>query len=140
MEGRPRATPESRAPMSFRHFIYYCALAGAASALAGWALGRALTHGEGLLVQGLKGLYLGLALALGLALVDSLWNFAAGRVPAALGRLLTAAVVGGMAGLLGGLVGEALYQRAPWGVFLVLGYTLVGLLIGLSVGVFDLLA
>ena len=45
-----------------------------------------------------------------------------------------------LAGLLGGLLGEALYGRWHWGVLLVLGWTLVGLLVGLSVGVFDLLA
>jgi hypothetical protein len=126
--------------MSFRLFIYYCTLAGAASALAGWALGRALTEGDGLLVQGLKGLYLGLVLALALALVDALWNFTLGRVLSILGRAVTAACLGGMAGLLGGLVGEGLYRAWDVGALLVVGYTLVGLLIGLSVGVFDLMA
>ncbi len=126
--------------MSFRLFIWYCTLAGAGSALAGWLLGRALTQGEGLWVQGLKGLYLGLALALALALVDALWNFAVQRVLAISGRVATAGLLGGVAGWLGASLGEALYSRLHWGVFLVLGYTLVGLLIGLAVGVFDLLA
>ena len=126
--------------MSFRLFIYYCTLAGAASALAGWALGRALAHGHGLLGQGLKGLYLGLTLALALALVDALWNLALSRVFTFLARVLTALLVGSMAGLLGGLVGEALYRSLHWDACLVLGYTLVGMLIGLSLGVFELLS
>jgi hypothetical protein len=126
--------------MSFRLFIYYCALAGAGSALAGWALGRFLPHGDRLLGQGIKGLYLGLALALALALVDALWNLAVSRIFSILARVVTAVLVGSMGGLLGGLAGEALHQWSGLRVFVVLGYTLVGMLIGLSVGVFDLLA
>jgi hypothetical protein len=143
--------------MSFRLFIWYCTLAGAGSALLGWALGRVLAEGDGLIVQGLKGFYLGLALALALALVDALWNFSLRRLPSVLARVICALCVGGLAGLLGGLAGEFLYRLVspeagaePGGlttllsilasVFLVLGYTLVGLLIGVSVGTFDLLA
>jgi hypothetical protein len=126
--------------MSFRLFIYYCTLCGGGGALLGWVLGRGLTSGEGLLAQGLKGLWLGLVLALALSLVDALWNFSPRQVFSILLRVLTAMLVGGMAGLLGGLIGEALYSWHRWDVFLVFGYTLVGLLIGLSVGVFDLLA
>jgi hypothetical protein len=124
--------------MSFRLFIYYCALSGGAGALFGWALGRGLSPDRGLLDQGLKGFWLGVALALALSLVDGLWNFSLRQVYAILARVSSALVVGGMAGLLGGLAGEALYSWRHWGIFLVFGYTLVGLLIGLSVGVFDL--
>jgi hypothetical protein len=126
--------------MSFRVFIYYCALCGGGGAFVGWALGRALAGSEGIVAQGLKGLWLGIALALALALVDALWNFSPRQALSIALRVLTAALVGGMAGLLGGLVGEALYGWKRWAVFLVFGWTLVGLLIGVSVGVFDLLA
>ncbi len=126
--------------MSFRLFVYYCSLVGAASALAGWALGRFLPYGEGLLAQGVKGLYLGLALSLGLALVDALWNLSLVRVFAIAGRVLLAVLVGSMAGLLGALVGEGLFQLVQREPLRLPGYVLVGLLIGLSVGVFDLLA
>jgi hypothetical protein len=126
--------------MSFRLFIWYCTLAGAASALAGWALGRAFAHGDSLVIQGYKGLYLGLALGLALALVDALWNFALRRVFAIAGRAITATLVGSLAGLLGGLLGQALYEVKSWDAFLVVGYTLVGFLIGLAIGAFDLLA
>jgi hypothetical protein len=140
MDGVAPSRRRERSPMSFRLFIYYCTLAGAASALAGWALGRALTQGEGLIVQGLKGFYLGLALALALALVDALWNISLSRVFSIVARVVSALCVGGLAGLLGGLVSESLYRIQHWGAFLVVGYTLVGLLIGLSIGAFDLLA
>jgi hypothetical protein len=126
--------------MSFRVFVYYCALSGGAGALLGWVFGRVLGGGQGLVAQGLKGFYLGIALALALSLVDGLWNFSVRQTFSILVRVVTALFVGGMAGLLGGLAGEVLYGWRQWGVFLVLGYTLVGMLIGLSVGVFDLLA
>jgi hypothetical protein len=126
--------------MSFRLFVYYCGLCGAGGALVGWGLGRCLSPGEGLLGQGIKGLWLGVALALALALVDALWSFPLRQAGAILGRVATALLLGGLAGLFGGLLGEALYSHHPLGTFLVLGYTLVGLLIGASIGVFDLLA
>jgi hypothetical protein len=125
--------------MSFRLFIYYCALCGGGGALLGWGLGRGFTSEHGLLAQGLKGLWLGITLAFALALVDALWNFSPSQVLSILVRIFASVVVGGMAGMLGGLTGEALYSWKPWGVFRVFGYMLVGLLIGVSVGVFDLL-
>jgi len=126
--------------MSFRLFVYYCALCGGAGAFAGWGLGRALATGEGIVPQGLKGMWLGVGVAFLLGLVDALWNFALRQVLSVLARVLTAVLVGGMAGLLGGLVGEALYGWKHHDAFLVLGWSLVGLLVGLSLGVFDLLA
>src|SRR5437879_4078875 len=126
--------------MSFRLFIYYCSLCGGGGALLGWGLGRGLTSGQGLLAQGLKAFWLGITLAFALALVDALWNFSPRQVMSIAARIMTAVFVGGMAGLLGGLTGEALYSWRPWGAFRVFGYMLVGLLIGLSIGVFDLLA
>jgi hypothetical protein len=126
--------------MSFRLFIYYCALCGGGGALIGWGLGRGLTSELGLMAQGIKGFWLGVTLAFSLALVDALWNFSPRQVVSILARIITAMLVGGMAGLLGGLTGEALYSWRPWGAFRVFGYMLVGLLIGLSAGMFDLLA
>jgi hypothetical protein len=126
--------------MSFRLFIYYCALCGGGGAFAGWVFGRAFTESEGVVAQGYKGMWLGVALALALALVDALWNFALRQVLPITLRVLTAVCVGGLAGLFGGLVGQALYSWQPWGACLVFGWTVVGLLIGLSLGVFDLLA
>jgi hypothetical protein len=125
--------------MSFRLFIYYCALCGGGGAFVGWGFGRVLARSEGVLAQGVKGLWLGVALAFALALVDALWNFSLRRPLAIAWRVLSAVPVGGLAGLLGGLLGEALYGRWHWGALLVLGWTLVGLLVGVSIGVFDLL-
>ena len=88
--------------MSFRLFIYYCALCGGAGALVGWGLGRQLSGDHGLLSQGLKGFWLGITLALALALVDGLWNFSFRQVLAIFARVATSLFVGGMAGLSGG--------------------------------------
>ncbi len=60
--------------MSFRWFIYYCALFGGWAALFGWLLGRWLAPETPLVIQaGVKGVFLGLTVALGVGLVDALW-------------------------------------------------------------------
>jgi hypothetical protein len=58
--------------MSFRLFIYYCAAWGAAAAYFGWVIGRAVEGDSQVLGATLRGLALGLFLALGLGLVDAL--------------------------------------------------------------------
>jgi hypothetical protein len=125
--------------MSFRLFIYYCALCGGGGAFIGWAVGRAAAAPSGTLAQGVKGLFLGLAVALALGLVDALCHNAGRPVRAVAGRTPAAVLVGGTGGLLGGLLGQLLYSRLPLDVFFVVGWTLTGLLVGASVGAFDLL-
>jgi hypothetical protein len=129
--------------MSFRLFIYYSALAGAISALIGWAIGRLTidVYDKEILDTGLKGLYLALALALALSLIDAVWNVGLGRPLSLLARVFCAVVVGALAGLLGALFSELLSRwTGAEMIFTVVGYVLVGLLIGASLGLFDLLA
>jgi len=126
--------------MSFRLFIYYCALCGGGGAFLGWMLGRPINLSSSILTQGLKGMFLGLCVAWALALVDSLGTFSLRRLLAIGLRVATAVVVGTLGGLLGGLVSQALYGWKEYDVFLVLGWTITGFLIGVSLGVFDLLA
>ncbi len=126
--------------MSFRLFIYYCALCGGGGAFLGWMLGRPINLGNSILTQGLKGMFLGLCVAWALALVDSLGTFSLRRLLAIGLRVATAVVVGTLGGLLGGLVSQTLYGWKEYDVFLVLGWTITGFLIGVSLGVFDLLA
>ena len=57
--------------MSFRLFIYYCALCGGGGAFLGWALGRPVHFEQKVLSQGVKGMLLGLSVALALGLVDA---------------------------------------------------------------------
>lgn len=126
--------------MSFRLFIYYCALCGGGGAFLGWMLGRPIHLSNVILTQGLKGMFLGFGIALALALVDALWVFSLRHLLSIVFRVATAVVVGTMGGLLGGLVGQALYGWKEWVVFLVFGWTITGFLIGVSLGVFDLVS
>lgn len=132
-----RAEPRS---MSFRLFIYYCALCGGGGAFLGWMLGRPVDLKNAILTQGLKGMFLGLAIALALALVDALWIFSPRHIVAIGVRVATAVLVGTIGGLFGGLVGQVLYGWTELGAFLIFGWTITGFLIGVSLGVFDLLA
>jgi hypothetical protein len=125
--------------MSFRLFIYYCALCGGGGAYLGWALGRVVTAPPGAIAQGLKGLFLGLCVALALGLLDAAWNLSLSRTLDVFGRVFTAVVVGSMGGLLGGLLGQVLYEHTPHAGFKVLGWALTGLLVGVSLSVFDLM-
>jgi hypothetical protein len=124
--------------MTFRFFIYCCAVAGGWAALVGWALGRVIAGPNPLGSSGLKGLCLGTLVALALALVDAWWNYTRGQLTATTFRILTGVLVGAVGGLLGGMVGQVLYGFRP--VFYTLGWALTGLLVGISVGVFDVLA
>jgi hypothetical protein len=129
--------------MSFRLFVYYCALCGAAAAFAGWLLGRAPGHLAPLAEAGLKGGCLGLMVAISLSVLDALWNSSGQLVPTA-GRVLSAALVSVLGGFFGGVVGQALCLLTDnsvfSAVFTLVGWTLTGLLIGVSLGVFDLVA
>jgi hypothetical protein len=126
--------------MSFRLFIYYCALCGGGGAFIGWVLGRPLDIHNKVLSQGVKGMLLGLSVALALGVVDALWAFSWRQIVAIGLRVTTAVVVGAMGGLLGGLVSQALYGWKELAVFLVFGWTLTGFLIGVSLGVFELMS
>jgi hypothetical protein len=126
--------------MSFRLFIYYCALCGGAGAFGGWALGRWLARSPGVFNSGLKGLFLGLGIALLLGLLDALWVYSLRRVFAVFSRVLLAVIIGSAGGLLGGIVGQLLVNQWNKNYLLVAGWILTGLLIGVSLGVFDLLS
>ena len=60
--------------MSFRLFIYYCAICGGCGAYVGWMLGRIASPQIDILQAGVKGMFLGLVVALALGLIDGLWN------------------------------------------------------------------
>jgi hypothetical protein len=143
--------------VSFRSYVYNCALIGGWLALLGWALGRSpdlywvppfLPEGPDYLVlwqNGLKGLWLGLCVALGLAMVDAYWNLGMAFSLGALARMLTAALVGAVGGLLGGVLGQFLLdwkvtkELAPREqiALLVVGWTVTGILIGFAIAAFD---
>ncbi len=126
--------------MSFRLFIYYCAVCGGCAAFVGWVLGRLVVLESQIVRTGFRGLFLGMMVALGLSLVDSLWNQTSRQALAITARVGLAVLVGSLGGLIGGVIGQLFYNLTQLSVSYVFGWTIVGLLIGVSLGVFDLLA
>jgi hypothetical protein len=124
--------------MSFRLFIFYCSLCGAWAGFAGWAVGR-FAEFDAAMKAGVRGLYLGLLVALALGIVDALWNFSLRQVGSLLMRVIVIVGVGGLGGFVGGYVGQTLYGPTEQALYLVLGWTLTGLLIGAAIGAYDYL-
>jgi hypothetical protein len=127
--------------MSFRLFVYYCALCGGWAAWIGWLLGVFFAPGDPPLGRnGIIGMFLGLMIATGLGLVDALWILPWNRVGQIFLRVIIAVVIGAVGGLLGGMIGHVLYDTTQVYAYLIVGWTIVGLLCGMSVGSFDMLA
>jgi len=126
--------------MSFKAFIYYCALCAGWAALAAWGLAVAsgftvASEGQSVYTRSmLIGGTLGLLLAAVIGLLDAMMNsVGADRF----GRVLVATCVGLIGGAVGSLVGESLKQTLSVPQFA--SWMLVGFSIGVSIGVFDLL-
>jgi hypothetical protein len=126
--------------MSFRLFIYYCALCGGWAAFLGWIGGRFATFQNPVPRDGIRGMCLGMLVALGLSLVDSLWSLSLRQFGQILLRVTVAVVVGCVGGLMGGIFGSFLYNKTNLLLFVIVGWTITGLLIGASVGVFEILS
>ncbi len=126
--------------MSFRLFVYYCALCGGWAGFAGWALGRAFSPSGALGQAGIRGMFLGMMVALGLGLVDALWNLSLRRFGLILLRAGSAVLVGAVGGLVGGLAGTWLWQVTDrLDLMFVLGWIMTGLLVGISIGACEIL-
>jgi hypothetical protein len=125
--------------MSFRLFIYYCALCGGCAAYVGWALGRLPAIQNSVTLAAVRGLLVGLTLSLALGLIDALASVSSFRLGTIGLRVLVATVSGCIAGFIGGFVGQIFYKWLQLSLFLVVGWTLAGLLIGGSLGVFEVL-
>jgi hypothetical protein len=126
--------------MSFSRFIYYCAAWGAAAAFFGWAAGRAIA-GEDVVGTGIKASCLGALLGLGLACVEAMVGGGSVRRTSRLTvRASIAIVVGAGGGWIGGVLGQVLHDHFHRSAFLVLGWSLTGLLIGAAPAASDVLA
>jgi len=125
--------------VSFRLFVWWSALWGGWGAALGWALGRLLARGDALGSTGIKGMFLGMLVALALGLVDAVWVFSLRPFWRVLPRVFVCAAVGAGGGLLGGLAGQLLYDWHSMTLLLLLGWVLTGLMVGASVGSYDLL-
>jgi hypothetical protein len=126
--------------MSFKVFIYYCALCGGWAAFAAWGVAQAASVGldeetgfwRVALAAAIRGGLLGMFVAAAVGFLDALLNSTGmERVP----RVFLCGVLGLLGGTIGGVVGQAgNYVGIP--VFV--GWVLAGVLIGASIGAFDL--
>ena len=133
--------------MSFKLFIYYCAICGGWAALVGWAVGQALAAplpgnwlGADFVRAMIQGMALGTTVACALGFVDVLWSTGGRGMSQAFLKGLVIAGVGCVSGLLGALVGQGVYRASGLEVLTLFGWALTGLLIGASVGLYDLWA
>jgi hypothetical protein len=125
--------------MSFRLFVYWCALCGGWAAGVGWALGRLFAHGASLGSTGIKGMFLGMLIALGLGVVDALWVYSLRQFWRVVPRVLVCVAIGAVGGLLGGMAGQRLFDWKSLDSLLILGWVLTGLMVGASIGSYDFL-
>src|SRR5262245_47003329 len=121
--------------MSFKLFVYYCALLGGWAAFVAWAIVQALGLRDmqsKTLYTTLLGALLGTLVAAAIGLLDALLNARPGQ---RFVRVLLCGVLGLAGGAFGGLVGQLLYGQLGIPVFI--GWILAGVLIGASIGAFD---
>ncbi|HTU20526.1 MAG TPA: FHA domain-containing protein [Gemmataceae bacterium] len=123
--------------MSFQLFVYYCALLGGWAAFLSWGIAQGLgirSIGNTYLRAGLIAAVLGVLVAGAIGLVDALLNAGGMQRWIRVGICLGIGLIGGM---FGGLIGQFLSAKLHMPV--VIGWILVGVGIGASIGVFDLL-
>src|SRR5579884_3623523 len=123
--------------MSFRLFIYYCAICGGWAAFLAWGIAQAIgfrrisnPYLRATLIAGI----LGMLIAAAIVAVDALLNAVGSQRYVRTGICLGIGLFGGM---LGGFVGEFLHSTLHFPVFI--GWILTGICIGASIGIYDLL-
>jgi hypothetical protein len=122
--------------MSFKLFIYYCALCGGWAAFLTWAILAATGlrgHVSPYLWATLTGGLLGLLVASAVGAVDALLNAAGSQ---RFVRVLLCLGIGLFGGLVSALAGEILHSALHFPI--VFGWILVGVCVGASIGIFDL--
>lgn len=126
--------------MSFRSFIYYCALCGGWAAFITWAIQEftAIQYIPKAIVQAtIVGSLLGLLLALVVGTLDALLNSVSIQ---RFIRVFICVAVGLLGSMLASFIGQSLFTASgDKAMFLVMGWTIVGVVIGISIGVFDVL-
>jgi len=123
--------------MSFRLFIYYCAICGGWAAFLSWGVAQGLglrSFDNAYLRAALIAAVLGVMVAGAIGFVDALLNAIGFQRVVRVGICLGIGLVGG---LLGGLIGQFLNSALHMPLFI--GWILVGIGIGASIGVFDFL-
>src|SRR5205814_1510242 len=100
---RASSAATERRRMSFRLFVYYCALCGGCTAYGGWVLGRLIPIEQPIVLAGLKGFFLGVLVAFGLGVVDGFVSLGLKQLPWVGLRAAVAGAAGAMGGLFGGV-------------------------------------
>ena len=124
--------------MSFRLFIYYCALCGGWAAFLTWGLMRVIAQAnppqnvvfQATLIAGI----LGSLVAAAIGFVDAALNATGTQ---RLVRVLVCSFLGLFGGAFGGCVGQVL--NSNFSVPIVVGWMLAGVLIGAGIGAFDII-
>ncbi len=124
--------------MSFRLFIYYCALCGGWAAFLAWVVVHGLGWGgaastlkpmvKAILTAGVVGMFVAGAVGLVDALLNAVGSQRAIRVLLCLG-------VGLVGGVVAGLIGQVLYGLSP--LLILISWILVGVCVGASIGIYD---
>ena len=126
--------------MSFKLFIYYCSLGGGWAAFVTWAIVQVcgIRDWENKTAYAATlGAILGALIAATIGALDAIMNAVGSQRILRVGICLTIGLLGG---LLGALLGNTLFVKFNYNVaMLVVGWILVGVLIGASVGVYDLI-
>jgi hypothetical protein len=123
--------------MSFKVFIYYCALCGGWAAFLAWGIVQLAGVGGIQSVEAqaaIRGGLLGMMVAALVGLVDAALG---GVGPERVARVALCAGLGLLGGAFGGLVGQLLNHHLSFPVFI--GWILAGVLIGASIGAYDVL-
>lgn len=123
--------------MSLRLFVYYCALCGGWAALAGFFVGL-ISPETAIPSAGVKGLLLGMAIALALGLVDAIFVLGSRRMGQVVMRVGFAVMLGCVGGMVGGMLGQLLFGWTNFSLFFVIGWTFTGLLVGTAIGLYEL--
>src|SRR5262249_38745578 len=113
-------------------------LCGGWAAAVGWALGWLTVHGDSLGGTGIKGMFLGMLIALALGMGDGLWVFSLRPFWRLAPRGRVCRVVVRLRGLFGGFFGRLLFDWKNLAILLILGWVLTGLMVGVSIGTYDL--
>jgi hypothetical protein len=130
--------------MSFRLFVYYCAVCGGWAGLIGWGVGwvlEALLHAAGARSTIVDALVMatcvGMSVALSLGAIDGLWNSGGKQLGAVILRALVGGLAGWIATIPGAFLGQMLVNLTNIDALAAFGWTLTGLLIGATVGLYD---
>ena len=123
--------------MSFRLFIYYCALCGGWAAFLAWGILQGIDMANpkptGVLRATIIGGLLGALVSAAIGFVDAILNATGTQ---RLARVVVCAILGLIGGSVGGVVGQVLHNSLSVPIFV--GWVLAGILIGAAIGVYDI--